>query len=210
MPIATTPFGFIIRADNNFLHQDIQAFYHADYVGHKNPGNPDYINDLKNTYDDFKQEKLTAASQKLREALSNDFPNVLIKLGLPSIVACVVPRAKTQYSANQLLFKATVKAVVNTLRSFSDGTEYIQRHRNTRTTHLKNEIPNYNNDGSYPYPGITQSTCIISEELRDKDVLLIDDLYTYSVKIDEDAIQALINTGVKSVCFYSIGRTVPR
>jgi len=38
--------------------------------------------------------------------------------------------------------------------------------------------------------------------------LLIDDLYTRTVNIDEDAIQALLDKGAHSVAFYAVGRTV--
>jgi hypothetical protein len=37
--------------------------------------------------------------------------------------------------------------------------------------------------------------------------LLIDDLYTKSVNIDEDWIQALYEKGAKNVIFYSVGKT---
>lgn len=61
-----------------------------------------------------------------------------------------------------------------------------------------------------PYPGITKATCTISEEVRGKDILLIDDLYTEGVNIDEDAIQALLDNGAVSVIFYSLGKTLKR
>ena len=41
-----------------------------------------------------------------------------------------------------------------------------------------------------------------------KDILLIDDIYTKTVNIDEDAIQSLISKGANSVSFYAIGKTV--
>ena len=40
--------------------------------------------------------------------------------------------------------------------------------------------------------------------------ILIDDLYTASVNIDEDAIQALFDNGARSVIFYSLGKTIRR
>jgi predicted amidophosphoribosyltransferase len=43
-----------------------------------------------------------------------------------------------------------------------------------------------------------------------KDILLIDDIYTKTVNIDEDAIQALLSKGAKSVSFYAIGFTVSK
>ena len=66
----------------------------------------------------------------------------------------------------------------------------------------------FNNDGDLPYVGITNATCNISDSVNGKDILLIDDIYTKTVNIDEDAIQALLNKGAKSVAFYAIGNTV--
>lgn len=80
------------------------------------------------------------------------------------------------------------------------------RHTNTRTTHLNRN--GQGGDGNLPYPGITKDTCSISNQVIGKDILLIDDLYTKGVNIDEDAIQALLDKGANSVIFYSIGKTV--
>jgi hypothetical protein len=43
-----------------------------------------------------------------------------------------------------------------------------------------------------PYIGITNATCNISDDVIGKDILLIDDIYTKTVNIDEDAIQSLL------------------
>jgi len=56
-----------------------------------------------------------------------------------------------------------------------------------------------------PYAGITQKTCTLNKNIKDKDILLIDDIYTADVNIDEDAIQALMDKGAKSVTFYAVG-----
>ena len=48
---------------NEYLEKDIQAYYHADYVGMGNPSNPDYINTLKNTYGDFQTDILKKLSK---------------------------------------------------------------------------------------------------------------------------------------------------
>ena len=50
----------------------------------------------------------------------------------------------------------------------------------------------------------------ISDLVRGKDIVLIDDLYTKTVNIDEDAIQALHDNGARSVIFYSVGKTLSR
>jgi len=57
-----------------------------------------------------------------------------------------------------------------------------------------------------PFPGITIATCEISPNVKGRDVLLIDDIYTPGVNIDEDAINALRNAGTNTVAFYAIGR----
>ena len=201
--------SFVIQS-NQYLSRDVQAFYHTNYVGYQRLGNPNYINTLKNTYNSYTKSILDNAVQDLREVLLND---LLLLNDLPQILqlipltVCVVPRAKTNYQPNQLLFKSTVRDVVNRINSFIDGIDYIVRHTNTKTTHLPIHTPNYNNDGAEPYPGITVETCNISSNVRDKDILLIDDVYTRTVNIDEDAIQALLDKGAHSVTFYAVGYT---
>ncbi|MCC8198258.1 MAG: phosphoribosyltransferase [Tannerellaceae bacterium] len=198
-------YEFTIEA-NDYLEQDCRAFYHTTYVGMNKPGNPDYINHLKNTFANFPTAKLDNASQNLRNALTTDLPQILSRLELQHLTVCVIPRAKADrtYQACQMRFKSTVREVVNQMNGLIDGTDYIIRHTNTLTTHLKHytDIPN---DGEAPYPRITNDTCNISKDVANKDILLIDDLYTKSVNIDEDAIQALRNQGANSVYFYSIG-----
>lgn len=197
---------------NDFLNSEIQAFYHTDYVGFRKQGNPDYINDLKNTYNNCSKQdinNLNVAIQRLASVLKIDLPQILQVQNIKPLTVCVVPRAKTElsYQHNQLLFKATVRDVVRLISGFYDGVDYIVRHTNTLTTHLPANTPNYNNDGTWPYRGITKGTCTISNEVRDKNILLIDDVYTKNINIDEDAIQALLDNGARSVIFYAVGKT---
>lgn len=200
---------------NEYLRHRIRAFYHTEYIGHHQHGNPDYINTLKNTFANITDDKLKAAIQELRDVLSEDFPKILNELGVDKVTVCVVPRAKATYTPEQLLFKSTVRTVVNQLDGFFDGTDYIVRNKDTKTTHLQNAIeqgrmPKYDNSGDMPYPGITNDTCELSHHIIDRDILLVDDLYTRTVNIDEDAIQALLNHGAKSVVFYAVGCAVYR
>ena len=105
-----------------------------------------------------------------------------------------------------------MKAVISKLNGFSDGTDYIIRHTDTKTTHLAHSprAEQYAGNGSMPYKGITNDTCNISDNVKGKDILLIDDIYTGGVNIDEDAIQALLDKGARNVYFYSIGKTIHR
>lgn len=210
--------GFTISKDKDYLKQDIQAYYNAKYTTMGEEGNPDYLNNIKNTYgkpessdaDWYKkqeQKKLDDAVSELATVLKKDLPKILKKLKKDSLSVCVVPRSKSEltYKDNQKLFKSTVKSVAKELDKFKDKTDYIVRIKDTKTTHLDDNTPNYANDGKMPYAGITKKTCTLNENIKDKDILLIDDIYTEGVNIDEDAIQALMDKGAKSVTFYSVG-----
>ena len=122
------------------------------------------------------------------------------------LTICIVPRSKSEstYNHNQLLFKKVVQYIIAEL-GFQDGSNYIVRHTDTRTTHLAHT--QFAGNGDMPYPGITRKTCTISPEVTEKDILLIDDIYTSNVYIDEDAIQALLDNGANSVKFYAVGKT---
>jgi hypothetical protein len=202
---------FQIQA-NEYLQSPTRGYYHLSYVGYGNLGNPDYINDLKNTFNNEYAEKLSAAQNSLLAVLRADIPALYAQLGHTELTVCVVPRAKAEheYHQNQLLFRSVVSHFVHGFKGTVDGTRYIQRHTNTKTTHLRKEIPNFVNDGPQPYPGITAQTCTISPQIANTHVLLIDDIYTYRVNIDEDAISALLKAGAQSVTFYAVGKTVSR
>jgi predicted amidophosphoribosyltransferase len=199
-----------------FLSKSITAFYHGDYHG----GNTEkretigtvenIITTLKNQFQDKSIEVLAQAVSNLKQILQNDLPQILQKTKKNSLTICVIPRAKAEitYSSEQLLFKQTVATISNLLNGFYDGTDYIVRHTNTRTTHL--DRSGYGGDGDLPYPNITKETCTISNSVKGKDILLIDDLYTETINIDEDAIQALLDNGARSVFFYAIGKTMPK
>jgi len=191
---------FIIYA-NLYLRQQIQGYY-TNYTGYKKPGNPDYLNDLKNTFNNFSEEKLDKVTNRLYNVLKTDLSKFDRYLTI-----CIIPRSKAEntYSYNQLLFKKVIQHVINEL-GFNDGSDYIIRHTDTKTTHLAHT--QYGGNGSMPYPGITKDTCDIDTDVKGKNILLIDDIYTKRINIDEDAIQALLDYGVKSVIFYAVGKTV--
>jgi hypothetical protein len=211
--------GFFVNASNEirlvgkFLNEDINAFYHADY----NSGGAwqiqhtieNMIWTLKNDVDAF-PDRLPNAQRQLSAIIREDLPQILQEVDSNELTICVVPRSKAEghYRRDQLLFRNTISYVVDQMQNFENGTNYIIRHTSTRTTHLDRN--GEGGDGNLPYPGITNDTCTISEQVYGKDILLIDDLYTKSVNIDEDAIQALLDNGANSVTFYSIGKTISR
>lgn len=202
-----------IRLVSKFLQQDTTAFYHADYNSGGSWQIPNSIENLvwtfKNDVDAY-PERLPNVQQQLSTILRQDLPEILRRVRKNNLTICVVPRSKVEnyYTADQLLFRRVISNVVDQLTNFQNGTNYILRHTNTRTTHLDRN--GEGGDGNLPYPGITKDTCTISAQVNGKDILLIDDLYTKSVNIDEDAIQALIDSGANSVIFYAVGKTVPK
>jgi hypothetical protein len=192
---------------NDYLKKNIQAYYRHDYTTFGTEGNPDFINYLKNTYNNISPSVLKAAVNELIRVLNEDLPELKKLHSNTNLTVCVIPRAKAEksYSDNQKLFKRVISSVVDKLNNLGNGTNYLIRQTNTRTTHLNKS--GYGGDGDMPYVGITKATCSISNEIRGKDILLIDDIYTKGVNIDEDAIQALLDNGAKSVIFYSIAKT---
>lgn len=201
---------------NEYLNQNIQGFHHTDYVAYENRNEienyPMYLLTLKNDPNhNWWHSKLQNAQNEFLRVLLIDIPEISLQINKKPLMVCVVPRSKSEntYNANQLLFKATVRNAVNQLgNNFIDGTNLIARHTNTKTTHIRKPIEGFNNDGLMPYVGITNATCNIYNDIIGKDILLIDDIYTHTVNIDEDAIQSLLDKGANSVSFYAVGKTV--
>ena len=201
---------FIIEP-NEYLSKSIQAFYNSDYSGGGGRWNmqgtvENVICTLKNDITPYSEPVLQTAVQQLSKILLKDLPEIIQFIKLKNLTVCVIPRAKVNYNPNQLYFKSAIYNVVSQLSGFSNGTDYIIRHTDTRTTHRNRA--GYGGTGDLPYPGITTKTCTISNNVKGSDTLLIDDLYTKTVNIDEDALEALLNKGAKTVTFYAIGRTV--
>ena len=216
---------FIIRANESWLctkdgnrnmclHHDTEAFYHSDYCGGGNwmvDGTiENMICTLKNDRTPYPDVVLSRKTAQLRQILQIDLPEILRLSGYPTLMVCVIPRAKHEnhYGNEQKLFRASIQTTINSvINGFIDGTHCIIRHTDTRTTHSNKS--GHGGNGPMPYCGITNDTCTISN-VQGQNILLIDDLYTKSVGIDEDAIQALYDNGANKVFFYSIGKTVFR
>lgn len=196
------------------LQQDVRAFYNSDYQGGGNWRIAGTIENLictfKNDITPYSPTTLFNARLRLARILRNDLPEILRGCGNTYLRVCVIPRAKSEHSyrADQLYLRSTIQEVVRQLYGFEDGTHDIIRHTDTATTHLARR--GNGGAGEQPYIGITKDTCHISDSIVNKDILLIDDLYTKTVNIDEDCLQALIDKGARSVMFYSIGKTLSR
>lgn len=191
---------FVIKK-NEHLSRNIEAFYHTLYIGYQQPGNPDYLNILKNQYNNDTEEELSYAANELKYVLDKNINTVRMQIGVDCLCVVMAARAKANQEEWYQLLRKTVSEWVQEHKydGLEDGTSYIIRHTDTPTTHMK--------EPGDIYVGITKETCSINSAVEGKDILFIDDIYTPFVNIDEDAIQALFDNKAKSVTFYSIGRT---
>ena len=207
---------------NEYLNQNIQAYYSVDYLGYNVCGNPNYLNTLKNTFNSTEYKVLKVAQNETEYILNISLKSIIAKKNFEDCVILAVPRAKNfdTYHQNQLLFINAIHNTVNTLKNIYpniiDGTHAIKRIIDTKTTHLKKEDAIYidknntrkKNEGDLPYKGITQKTCLIDKGIiQQKNIILIDDIYTLNVNVDEDCLQAVLDYNPKELIFYSVART---
>ena len=168
---------------------------------------------MKNTFNYEKQKDLIEARKKVVEILMHDLPSIIEERSMSNCMFICVPRAKNlkAYSDSQLMFKESIRSVAKDICGVSDGIDCIKRFKDTCTTHLLKATEEgriSDNVGDKPYPGITVNTCKIDKDrIESKNIILIDDIYTKSINIDEDCIQALFDNGANEVVFYSIGYT---
>lgn len=200
-----------VMEKNDYLDRNVRGLYHAEWHGAKDPQSPQFVYTFKNDRLERSAWQLESATKRLRRVLMKDFECITQVVKRPFTV-CVVPRSKREdsYDKNQLLFKAVVGECAASTVGLVDGTSFIKRVKNTLTTHLKDPMEGFINDGNDPYPGIALDSCVFSDQIKGRDILLIDDIYTKTVNIDEDMVQALFEQGARSVIFYAIGYTVFR
>ena len=163
--------GTNMRRPCQFLNKKVQAFYHGDYESggawERQGTIANLIWTLKNDTNPFPKNLQNAINQ-LKGILRQDLAEIQKKAN-KELTICVIPRAKNEqnYRSDQLNFKRTVCEIANELANFEDGISYIIRSVNTRTTHL--DKLGGGGDGDTPYPGITKTTCTISDEIKGKD-----------------------------------------
>lgn len=198
---------------SDFLTRNIIGYSHQYYTGYGQTDNPNFINTLKNTFNTENKSNLIAAREKVTNILIEDLQKIMKHSKLSSCICICVPRSKAlnTYSNTQLYFKDAVRMATNRLNGVIDGTNFIVRTTNTYTTHLDKATRDgriESNDGDKPYNGITINTCRIDRSrIQGQNIILVDDIYTKSINVDEDCIQALFDNGAKNIIFYSIGYT---
>ena len=194
---------FTIKA-NKYLDRDVQGYYNCEYIGYQKSGNPDFINHLKNMTKQHSELDLVKDFIAVYERAEKDI--VEITQGKTNYMVCVIPRSKAEkhYSTNQLMFKKAISSVVDNL-GLENGVDTIKRVKDTKTTH---DWRLEHNTGDMPYQNITTDTCEIKKHaISDKNIILVDDIYTENVFVAEDCIQTLFDLGAKSVILYVIAKT---
>ena len=206
----------------SFLKRNSVCFYVLDYLRFDDPDNPQFILDLKNTFGNESPETLNAARETARDILVRWVPEVMRRMNMQACTMVCVPRAKafdTYLDIQMYLLKAVSEAArVLAGHGVTDGAGAVRRVVSTRTTHLPERTERItavgdreSNSGDMPYPGITRRTCEIDAGLIcGREILLVDDIYTGGVYIDEDCIQALFDAGAARVILFTLSCTAPR
>lgn len=194
---------FIIK-NNNYLQSEIKGFYHTDYKSYHALGNPDYLNVLKNQFGDTPLSQLEQAASELKGVLNTNIPIIKERLNYDTLTIVLAPRAKANQEDwyQQLRKSVSDWCTEHANEGFENGCNYIIRHTDTPTTHLgeKGDI----------YPGIIKDTCNISAEIEGKNILFVDDIYTFGVNIDEDSLQTILDNKPRTLTFYSVAKTLKK
>ena len=203
-----------ILSPNNFLRSQVTAYYDCPYLRF-DPNNSesfanrvsDAIRSLKNQYNNKTDRELMRARAYIRTIATTDLKELLSKENLRDPVIVCVPRSKADFTEKQLFFHKAISEAAKAV-GVTDGTGYIKSTINTKTTHLANtRNGDMSGDGDMPYPGITNRTCKLNGYIYAKNVILVDDIYTRSVNIDEDCCQYLLDNRAESVILYTICKT---
>ena len=199
---------------NSFLHKEIEAFYSYEYIklNSDNANNfsgmvSDDIRTLKNTFNKEIDNIMLSAKDSIRTISTTDIKAIINKKNIADPVVVCVPRSKASFSDQQLLFQKAISEAVKNI-GVVDGSRYIKRISDTKTTHLiRTKKGDMGGDGDLPYPGITKKTCRLCGSVHGRNIILVDDIYTKTVNIDEDCCQFLLDNGANSVILYTICKT---
>ena len=191
-----------------FLNSDVDLYFHDYYYGFSSAANTlKYVNYLKNDRRDY-DAVIGACEEKAAMVLAADLEQLVRVYG--PLTVCAIPRSKREeaYHPAKMGLKRAIRKAVTKCLGISDGLDYIIRHTNTLCTHRS--YWGYGGDGEGPRRGLLRDTCDIASEVAGKNIVLVDDIYTVGVGIDEDGVQALLDAGANSVIMYTFGCTASR
>lgn len=229
-PIELFSYPLPVRQFGKYYGVD-RAYFNYEYLLLGAEGHPYFINAIKN--DDALSEfsykcprpiTIEEAYLCVRECLKYSLPLIISEREFEQPpMLCYVPRSfkEEYYFENQLGFKRAIRDVANNemLHEVIDGTDCIKRIKNMLPSHRRTTgggrykvesgfgYPPLSPTVSYRTPNFMEQSCSVSSDVSGKDIILVDDIYTTGVGIDEQAIILLLEKGVKSVILYTIGRT---
>ena len=193
---------------NAFLDRNIRGFYHAKWYGSKKSKSLRYLEIIKQSPSNRqKQWRIDNASEVLYETLMQDLQHISRRMSNQSLTVCVSPGTKKDslYGEEPRIFQQIVSSCANKLLDFFDGSSFIQRNKskffifmNTPVNHLINRVRG-------DYRGEALDNCEFSEEIKGRDILLVNEVYYKIINHDEDMVQALFEKGARSVTFYAVG-----
>ncbi len=206
--------------NNEYLNKQVDAYAHGLYIPYKSS----YSGDLTRLILDLKGSttcNIDAVKAKASAIIQNDLDLIITSLAKcqkfrPIIVAMARSKPDDFYDAHELQYRPTIsmalaKSSVKSKNSDEiwpiDGVQYIKRVKETQTTHLAHSRTLKNN-GPAPYHGITKDTCVLNGDINDEYIILVDDIFTPGVFVDEDCIQYLYDNGARDVLLYVLGLTV--
>ncbi|MBO4288119.1 MAG: amidophosphoribosyltransferase [Kiritimatiellae bacterium] len=188
-----------------FLSREVDLYFHDLYHGFGSPKNTlAYVNYLKNDLR-YYDAQVSQSEDKAAMVLAADLEKLVGLYG--PLTVCGVPRSKREdtYPFEKTGLKRAIRKAIAMNVDLSDGLDYVVRYTNTLCTHRS--YWGHGGDGEGPRPGLLRDTCHLSSDIAGKDIVLVDDIYTANVGIDEDAVQALLDAGAKSVVLYAFGCT---
>ena len=104
-------------SSNEYLSRDCVGYYRDLYLRFREPGNPDFLNTLKNTLNNYCPSVLKSARQEVYDRVKRDIPDIMKAEKLEEAVVAVVPRSKALMSPNQLGFRDAVQECVRILQA---------------------------------------------------------------------------------------------
>lgn len=191
------------------LKRPIVGYFHDWYYTYEDPRTKiNYVVTLKNDLLKRTHSEIHFAMHRLLPVLVEDFAQIAKESADRKLTVCGVPRSKAEcsYDRWQTGLKRTIRKAVSQNPDLVDGLDFIVRETDTCTTHLMKRA-RHGGSGEMPRPGLIRDTCRLSSDIHGRDILLVDDIYTPGVGIDEDALQTLLDAGARSVVFYSVGYT---
>lgn len=101
---------------NDYLSRHTLGYFHQLYLGYQKPGNPDFLNTLKNMLNHYSNYQIEAARQEVYDRVRKDLPAIIAERELDEVVVVVVPRSKVFKNPSQLGFRLTIQDCVRVLR----------------------------------------------------------------------------------------------